>query len=330
VKITIAGVGAIGGFIGARLASLPDVKLSAFARGATAAALREFGWRLQLPEADRESLLQYPCALATDNAAQIGVQDVVVIAVKATALPTLAERLAPLIGPDTLILPAMNGVPWWFLHPTSLTSVDPDGSIGKHLPAYQSLGCVVHASVSTPQPGVAKVKMGNGLIIGDPWQLPNRPTKQMSQLIDLLARAGFNATISQQIRYDIWYKLWGNMTVNPITAMTGSTADKVFDDPLVRDLCSRCMLEAKAVGLAIGCDIAQTPEDRHVITRKLGAFKTSMLQDVEASRAVELDALIGVVREIGVLKGVPTPYTDMLFGLARLFATNRGLYPYRT
>ncbi len=318
MKVTIVGAGAIGGFIGTRLASLPQLQVSAYARGATLEALRVHGWRTELAYQS----LHFACAQASDSAGVLGMQDLVVIAVKATALPALAPKLTQLIGPNTLILPAMNGVPWWFMQPATLRSIDPTGSIAAALPAQQSLGCVVHASASTTEPGLVKVKMGNGLIVGDAWDL-----NRAQGIVDLLKQAGFDVTLSNKIRYDIWYKLWGNMTVNPITAMTGVTADKVFDDDLVRHLCSQCMLEAQAVGRKIGCDIAQTPEDRHQITRKLGAFKTSMLQDVEAGRAVELDALMGVVREIGSQVGVATPTIDSLFGIARLFAQQRGLYP---
>ncbi len=335
MKIAIVGAGAIGGFIGARLASLPEVQVSALARGATLEALVQHGWRLQVAD----QLLRYPCTKASASAADLGVQDVVVLAVKATALPLLAAQLTPLIDQHTIILPAMNGVPWWFLQPvkdasvsmnSQLRSIDPTGTIAAHLPARQSLGCVVHASASTPEPGLVKVNMGNGLIVGNPWH-DDASTKetQANSLVQLLTRAGFNATLSNDIRYDIWYKLWGNMTVNPITALTGSTADQLFDDDLVRNLCSACMLEAKAIGTKIGCTIDQSPEDRHQITRKLGAFKPSMLQDVEAGRAIELDALVASVRELGEKTGVETPMINALFGLTRLFAANRGLYPHR-
>ncbi len=142
----------------------------------------------------------------------------------------------------------------------------------------------------------------------------------------LLARAGFEAELSAQIQKDIWYKLWGNMTVNPVSALTGATTDLILGDELVRDFISRVMLEAREIGARIGIPIAQQPEDRHAVTLKLGAFKTSMLQDVEAGRPVELDALVTVVRELGARTGVPTPYTDVLLGLARLQARVRGLY----
>jgi 2-dehydropantoate 2-reductase len=185
------------------------------------------------------------------------------------------------------------------------------------------IGCVVHASCALAGPGQAKHHFGNRLIIGEP---SGERTPRVQQLAALLTRAGFEAELSEQIQQDIWYKLWGNMTVNPVSALTGATTDLILDDPLVRDFISRVMYEARDIGARIGIPIAQQPEDRHAVTRKLGAFKTSMLQDVEAGRAVELDALVTVVRELGTLTGVPTPYTDTLLGLARLHARVRGLY----
>jgi 2-dehydropantoate 2-reductase len=143
----------------------------------------------------------------------------------------------------------------------------------------------------------------------------------------LLQQAGFNATLSPQIQKDIWYKLWGNMTVNPVSAITGATTDRILDDELVRGFISQVMLEAKAIGERIGIPIAQAPEDRHAMTRKLGAFKTSMLQDVQAGKPVELDALVSAVRELGQLTQVATPFTDALLGLSRLHASGLGLYP---
>ena len=148
----------------------------------------------------------------------------------------------------------------------------------------------------------------------------------MAQLAQLLSRAGFDASVSDQIQKDTWYKLWGNMTINPISALTGATTDLIMEDELVRGFVSSVMLEARDIGACLGLPIAQQPEDRHAVTRKLGAFKTSMLQDVEAGRAVELDALVTVVKELGALTGVATPFTDALLGLSRLQAKVRGLY----
>jgi len=182
----------------------------------------------------------------------------------------------------------------------------------------------VHASCSVDAPGVIRHHFGDGLIVGEP---SGANTPRVQALHALLQKAGFNATLSPQIQKDIWFKLWGNMTVNPISALTGATSDRLLDDALVRGFMSRVMLEARAIGECIGIPIAQEPEDRHAITRKLGAFKTSMLQDVEAGKPVELDALVSAVRELGQMTGVATPFTDALLGLSRLHARGLGLYP---
>ena len=267
---------------------------------------------------------------ASDDPAALGVQDLVVIAVKGPALGAVAERIAPLIGPRTVVLPAMNGVPWWFgagapaLGDAPLQSIDPGGHIAAALPVAQVIGCVVHASTWTSEPGLVEHKMGQGLIIGEPL---SGESERVQTLAALLRGAGFDTTVSADVRRDLWYKLWGNMTMNPITAITGATVDRVLDDPLTRHFCSAAMAEAAAVGAKIGCAIEQSPEDRHRITRKLGAFKTSMLQDVEAGRPIELDALVSVVREIAQRVNVATPFIDALLGLARLHGRVHGLYP---
>ena len=324
MKICIYGAGAIGGWIGARLAAIGE-PVSVVARGATLAALHTHGLRLQ----QTEGLLQVPVQ-AADNAATLGVQDLVVVAVKAPALAEVARGIAPLLGPHTIVLTAMNGVPWWFFQGfggayagTALTAVDARGEIAAAIPAQHTIGCVVHASCALQAPGVVQHHFGNRLILGEPSGLQTERVKALSAL---LGKAGFDAPLSEQIQRDTWYKLWGNMTVNPVSALTGATTDLILGDPLVRDFISRVMLEAKEIGARIGIPIDQQPEDRHAVTLKLGAFKTSMLQDVEAGKQVELDALVTVVQELGVLTGVPTPFTDALLGLSRLQARVRGLY----
>jgi 2-dehydropantoate 2-reductase len=269
--------------------------------------------------------------VARENPADLGVQDLVIVAVKAPAMADVARRIGPLIGPDTVVLTAMNGVPWWFLQGfggalsgTTLQSVDPSGLIAQHIPAARVIGGVVHSSCSVDMPGVIRHHFGNGLILGEPT---GADSPRLRELVALLGQAGFNATASTQIQKDVWYKLWGNMTINPISAFTGATTDVILDDPLVRGFVSSVMLEAKAIGERIGIPIAQTPEDRHAVTRKLGAFRTSMLQDVDAGKPVELDALVASVRELGQLTGVVTPFTDALMGLSRLHARGLGLYP---
>jgi 2-dehydropantoate 2-reductase len=325
MKVCIYGAGAIGGFIGARLAAAGN-EVAAVARGETLQALRTHGWRLR----QGETLRRAPLAAASDEPRDLGAMDLVVVAVKGPALTEVAKRIAPLLATQTLVLPAMNGVPWWFAQTTPqlgsepLHSVDPGGVIAAHIPLPQVLGCVVHASTYTPEPGLVVQRMGQGLIVGEP---AGGLSDRAQRLADLLAGAGFDATASADIRQDIWYKLWGNMTMNPVSAITGASVDRIMADPLVLAFCTAAMHEAAAVGARIGCAVAQSPEDRHAVTRKLGAFRTSMQNDVEAGRAIELDALVTVVREIAARLHIATPNIDALLGLTRLFARVRGLYP---
>ena len=323
-SVTIVGAGAIGGWLGARLAA-QGVQVSLLARGATLAALQHHGLRLRSGDAEQHYRLP-----ATSDAGTLGVQDLVVVAVKAPALPDIARSIGPLLGPDTVVLTAMNGVPWWFfqgfggdLSGTRLQAVDPKGELAAAIAPARVLGCVVHASCSSDAPGVVRHHFGQGLIVGEPV---GGQSARVNALAAMLSVAGFHTTVSPQIQRDVWYKLWGNMTVNPISALTGATTDLILDDPLVRGFVSGVMLEAREIGARIGIPISQQPEDRHAVTRKLGAFKTSMLQDLEAHKPVELDALVTVVQELGQLTGVATPLTDVLLGLARLQARVRGLY----
>jgi 2-dehydropantoate 2-reductase len=324
-KVCVVGVGAIGGFIGARLAAAGKVRVCALARGETLVALRKHGWRLRVGA----ELTQTP-AHASASAAELGVQDLVFVAVKGPALSEVAQAMRPLLGPETVVVPAMNGVPWWFCQGLAgwgeapLTSVDPGGRIEAAIARSRVLGCVVHASAALSEPGLVEHRMGNGLIVGEP---DGGESARAAATVAMLRDAGFDATQSARIRYDIWYKLWGNLTMNPISAITGATADRVLDDPLVLDFCTAAMLEAQTLGRRIGCDIAQSPADRHAITRGLGAFKTSMLQDAQAGRAIELDAIVGVAHEISRRLGVASPNIAALLGLTRLFGRVHGLYP---
>jgi 2-dehydropantoate 2-reductase len=324
MKACIYGAGAIGGWLGHGMARA-GCDVSVVARGAMLDALQQHGLRLNHGGAITSQPVQ-----ASASPEALGVQDLVVISVKAPSLPDVAEHIAPLIGPETIVLTAMNGVPWWFLQGFGgvyagrpLTSVDPHGAIAKAIAPQHVVGGVVHASCSVDAPGLVRHHFGNRLIIGEP---SGEKTQRVYELIALLGNAGFDAQLSEQIQKDIWFKLWGNMTVNPISALTGATTDLILQDDLVRGFISSVMLEAKEIGARLGISIDQQPEDRHGVTMKLGAFKTSMLQDVEAGKAVELDALVTAVKELGALTGVATPYTDALLGLARLQARVRGLY----
>ncbi|GAA4712851.1 2-dehydropantoate 2-reductase [Phytohabitans rumicis] len=322
----IVGAGAVGSVIGGRVAASGGATTTALARGGTLAALRAHGWRLHTAD----GLVTGPVT-ASDDPAELGEQDVVVLTVKAHALPALAPALGPLIGADTVVVPAINGVPWWFFDGIGgpfdglrLRAVDPDGSVAAAIPTANLAGCVVHLSASVVEPGLARHHAGNGLILGEPR---GGTSKRVDALAELLTPAGFAVTVSTRIQNEIWYKLWGNMTMNPISALTGATADRILDDDLVDGFIRAVMGEAAAIGERIGCPIAQTAADRNAVTRRLGAFKTSMLQDAEAGRPLELDAMVTVVREIGAAAGVATPYMNALLGLTRLAARERGLYP---
>ena len=325
MKVCIYGAGAIGGFLGARLGAQGHA-VSAVARGGTLAALAADGLRLQL--ADRE--VRAP-VVAAEDPARLGPQDLVVIAVKAPTLPAVAARIAPLIGPDTTVLTAMNGVPWWFFSGMPgphagrrLACLDPDGAIARAIPVAHVVGGVVHASCTTPAPGVVRHVMGHGLIVGEP---AGGASARTTALAAALGAAGFECRVSSRIQQDVWYKLWGNMTMNPVSALTGATVDRILDDPLANGFCQNVMREARAIGAAIGCPIEQSVEDRNAVTRKLGAFRTSMLQDVEAGKPLEIDALLTVVREIAGHAGVAAPNLDALLGVTRVFARVHGLYP---
>jgi 2-dehydropantoate 2-reductase len=324
MKVCIVGVGAIGGWIGAKLAAARH-EVSALARGATLQALRAHGLRLHEGERVTQGAVR-----ASDDAAQLGSHELVIVAVKGPSLGQVAPQIASLMTADTIVMTAMNGVPWWFFDGVDgphnglvLQSVDPQGALRSVIATRQVVGCVVHASCSTAQPGVVRHAVGRGLILGEALGLPSR---RVDVLCKLFNDAGFEASTSPSIQRDIWYKLWGNMTMNPVSALTGATCDRILDDPLTNALCLQAMAEAAAIGHHIGCPIAQSGADRNAVTRKLGAFKTSMLQDVEAGKPLEIDALLGAVHEIGARVGVPTPTVNGLLGLTRLYARERGLY----
>jgi 2-dehydropantoate 2-reductase len=329
MKVTIFGAGAIGGFLGTRLAQ-SGCEVAAVARGATAAALRAHGWRLRTGD----NMVAMPARVA-EKPSELGSQELVVVAVKGPALASVAAAISPLLNRDTIVMTAMNGVPWWFFQEFGgehagrrLTSIDPDGSIAAAIPAHHVVGCVVHASCASSEPGLTRHNVGNRLIIGESSSGHNGgDSPRVRMLAETLARAGFDVEVSACIQRDVWYKLWGNMTMNPVSALTGATVDRVLDDSLVNGFCLEVMREAAAIGARIGCPIEQSGEDRNAVTRKLGAFKTSMLQDVEAGKPVEIDVLLSAAREIGQLVGERTPQLDALLGLSRLHARMRGLYP---
>lgn len=335
MNVCIVGLGAVGGLLGAWLGRLPPgrVRLSALVRGETLRAVREHGLRLDDAAGSHRMDL-----LVSDDPAVLGPQDLVIVAVKAPALPAVADAVAALSHADTTVLGAMNGVPWWFFdglpaEPTAeapvatrgwvLDSVDPGGHLRERMPPARVVGGVVHLAASTVAPGHVRHAMGRRLVLGDAEGGAGARTAAVAAL---LKEAGAEVETLDCIQREVWFKLWGNVTMNPVSALTGATLDQILADDLVRGFCSGVMAEAQALGAAIGLPIAQTPEQRHAVTMKLGAVRTSMLQDLQAGRAMEIDALVAAVREIGQRLQKPTPLLDALLGLVRLMARERGLY----
>jgi 2-dehydropantoate 2-reductase len=306
MNICVVGAGAIGGWVAARLSLCGERVMALTSRGILE--------QIELEEAGSTSTAPLT---SFDGAA-----DLLVVAVKATALGAAAQLAQDYVGPNTVILPMLNGVPWWFVDGMRLKSVDPDGSIAEAFPLAQVLGCVVHASCYRSE-GKVVVKHADKLIIGEPSG--GETSERLAELFGLLDRAGLKPDITGNVRRSIWYKLWGNATINPLSALTRATCDRILADPECRAWMLAGMAELAAIGAAIGCPITESGEDRMAVTARLGAFKTSMLQDVEAGRPIELEALLGAPREIAAAKGIETPALDRLYGVTRLMAESSGL-----
>ncbi|MFT7776889.1 2-dehydropantoate 2-reductase [Roseateles sp.] len=320
--VCIVGLGAIGGWMAAHLSRVEGLRVSALARGDTLAAVRDRGLRLDSGKDSWQAPLR-----VSSNPVELGPQDLVILAVKGPALVDVAGQVAPLCGPRTRVLTALNGLPWWFtaglpVPGLALKSVDPDGHIARMLPPERIIGCVVHASCFVQAPGHVRHVQGNGLLIGE---AAGGASESVAGLAALLVRAGLGARAVESIQREVFYKLWGNMTTNPVSALTRATTDRILADELVRRFTTDIMREAALIGERVGCPIAQSPEDRHAITRSLGAFKTSMLQDIEAGRAIETAALLEAPRELAQQLGVATPMLDALLGLTRLMDGCRAL-----
>jgi 2-dehydropantoate 2-reductase len=306
MRVCVAGAGAIGGWVAAKLALAGSAVMALTTRGPVG--------EIRITE------------IGESHVATLGTfeepADVLVIAVKAPALPAVAPTLEPLIGPGTLIVPMLNGVPWWFVGGEPLRSVDPGGTITAGLPFEQVIGCVVHASCSRAAPDTILVKHADKLIIGEP---DGESSERVARLYALLDHAGLRPDQTGNVRRSIWYKLWGNATINPLSALTRATCDLILADPECRTWMLEGMAELAAVGAAIGCPISESGEDRMAVTARLGAFKTSMLQDVEAGRPIELEALLGAPREIAARHGIATPALDRLYNVTKLMAESLGL-----
>jgi 2-dehydropantoate 2-reductase len=327
MKTAVVGLGAMGGYMAARMLAA-DIEVAALVTGRHLAPLREHGLRLVADGRETSHRI-----VASTDPAELGRQDLVILAVKATSLPSIAPTLAPMVGPETLVLTAMNGVPWWFFHGLDgaqarnpIEAVDPGGVVGKALPPGQCLGCVLHLAASLPEPARVVHAFGNRFLVGDPLARGSGGVGRAAHVVALLSRAGLDVAAAADIHAEVWYKLWGNMTMNPMSAITGATMDLILKDDDVRAFMSRAMTEAGAVSQRVGITLPVTPEERHQVAAQLGAFKTSMLQDVEAGRPIELDALVGSVIEIADRLGVEVPNIRALMGIARLRARQLGLY----
>jgi len=306
MNICVVGAGAIGGWVAARLALAGERVMALTSRGLLEALDISEGGQTQTAELARLE----------------GAADVLIVAVKATSLSAAAEAARRWIAPDTLIMPMLNGVPWWFVEGMRLTSVDPDGSVAAALPFEQIIGCVVHASCSRAG-GTVIVKHADKLIVGEPWG--GETSERVARLFGVLDAAGLRPDITGNVRRAIWYKLWGNATINPLSALTRASCDKILAEPECRAWMLEGMAELADIGAAVGCPISESGEDRMAVTARLGVFKTSMLQDVEAGRPIELEALLGAPREIARAHGIETPALDRLYGVTKLMAEGLGL-----
>ncbi len=318
MKICVIGAGAIGGWIAGLLAEA-GAEVSLFARGATLAALKAEGLRVR--RGGTQTVYRLP---AEDDAAKLEKPDAVIVAVKGQAIPALAPAVARLLRDDTIVVPAVNGIPWWFFQPPgvplsglSLSSVDPDGALSRAIAPERVIGCVVHASAWMPEPGVVAVQGEDRLIFGEPG---GAPSARVRALADAFGQGPVKLVVSDAIRRDIWTKLWGNMTMNPLSVLTGATTKRMLSDPDVRALVRAMMLEMQQLGGAIGLPIAMTPDERMDVTLRLGDIKTSMLRDWEAGREIELAPILGALAEIAGHAGRDAPYLHAVLGLLRLRA----------
>ncbi|HEX7221395.1 MAG TPA: 2-dehydropantoate 2-reductase [Burkholderiales bacterium] len=321
MKICVYGAGAVGGLMAAWLARAGH-DVSAIARGAALDAIRRDGLRVRGKGATESFRIR-----AESDPARLGPQDYVLVTVKAQSLGAVADGIAPLLGKDTSIVTAMNGVPWWFFHglqkDSRLESLDPGGKLARAMPAERIVGCVIHLAASTPEPGVVSHNMGTKLIVGEPG---GRNSARARRIAEALSGAGFEVVVSDSIEKDFWVKLLGNVSFNPVSALTVSTADRLIEDAEVKSYMVEIMREVLAIGRAVGVDADIDPEARIDMARVLGRFKTSMLQDLEAGKPLEIDGLLAGTLEIARKAGVRAPFTESLYGLIRARAQSTGQY----
>jgi 2-dehydropantoate 2-reductase len=326
MKICIVGAGAIGGMLGVKLAlSGNDVTL--ILRGANLEAVRQNG--MTLIEEDGNELLARPIK-ATSVIAEAGIQDVVILALKAHQVAAVAAELPSLMHDETRIITMQNGIPWWYFHKlpgelgqryqgTPVKAVDPDGIIAKYIPVDRVIGCVVYPASEVIRPGVIKVIEGSRFTLGE---LDGSETPSIRAISDAFKAAGFKAPIINDIRSEIWLKLWGNLSFNPISALTHATLEDICVFPATRELAANMMREAQAIAEKLGVQFRVSLEKRINGAQAVGQHKTSMLQDVELGRPIELDALVGSVIELGRITETPTPNINAVYALASLLAKN--------
>jgi 2-dehydropantoate 2-reductase len=318
MRICIVGAGAIGGYLGARLA-LAGEQVTLIARGAHLEAIKRQGLTLQM--ADGSSEVAAP-ALATGDMGAAGPQDAVIVAVKAHSLSALAPAMRALYGPNTIVVTAQNGIPWWYFQRHGgpyegrrIEAVDPAGVIAAHIEIERVIGCVVYPAAELAGPGVVRHIEGDRFTLGE---LDGSKSERIQQLSKVLSDAGFKAPIRPRIRSEIWVKLWGNLAFNPISALTRATLIDICQYPLTRDLARAMMLEGQAIAERLGIEFAISVEQRIAGAEQVGAHKTSMLQDIEAGRPTEADALVGAVAELGRLTGIATPNIDAIYASVKL------------
>jgi 2-dehydropantoate 2-reductase len=318
MNICIVGAGAIGGYLGARLA-LAGEHVTLIARGAHLHAIQERGLTLQSTDGTIETA--HP-ALATSDMAAVGPQDVVVVAVKAHSLAAIAPDMRALYGPETMVVPAQNGIPWWYFEKHGgpydgyrVESVDPDGVIAANIETARVIGCVVYVASELNGPGIVRHVESNRFTLGE---LDGAKTERIQRLAQALNNAGLKAPIRPRIRSEIWLKLWGNLAFNPISALTRATLVDICQYAPTRALARAMMIEAQAIGEKLGIEFGISVEQRIAGAEQVGAHKTSMLQDIETGRATEIDALVGAVSELGRLTATPTPHIDAIYAAVKL------------
>lgn len=320
MKVAIVGAGAIGGLVGAKLA-LAGEEVTFIVRGANLEAVRARGVKLLLADGTEQVASG---VRATDDPAQAGPQDLVIAAVKAHQLPDIAPRLPALYGPDTTVVTMQNGVPFWYFHRhggelegSTVRSVDPEGTLARWIPPQRVIGCVVYPASELITPGVVRHIEGERLPLGE---LDGGSSERVARIADVFTRAGFKAPVLEDIRSEIWLKLWGNLSFNPISGLAHSTLSDICQFPLSRELAANMMQEASDVAGRLGIRFRVTLEKRIAGAEKVGRHKTSMLQDIEAGRPPEIEALVGAVIELGRLTQTPTPHISTVYALIRLLA----------